>query len=543
MPAPRRPVAYIRVSTEERDQLSSLERQKAAALRCGIAEADVLVEQESGRNAERPQWLALQDRIRAGEVETVWADRNDRLARDLMEARLFFALCARHGTAWRFWSEPWLDSDSPGAEEIRDRAAYDAEAESRRISSRLRRSYAHRAAHGLPHSAKAPFGLRLEGHGDQRRYVLDDRPLAGDLSVADAARLLVDLYLQAGTIWTATRLWRERLAMLRPVHRPELIEQVERWTQPGLRSWLALCGAELAGHTVRCRNRRIESADGRGKAQYKRLHPSEWELNRDTHPALIEPAKARKVVLQLEENRNRGLATARGKEKKAEAERLPSFSALTYCSGCGRRVVLESVRKPTAAGRPAYRHLRCSGARGGLRLCDQPGINERTLVYGLMPHLVNEAERVASLMIPAGNGGTADGDTDAEGALEQQLERTRVLARETGLPEMRQAVLRLESQLAAAQAARQQESAEQEGRRQAARQLAQLLPSIGADLYTHAAVRRQVLAAIERIEIGGGQVVSVTLAAGRWRKSCCREGDLSGGGLARYPARRPLVMG
>lgn len=230
MAASRRPVAYIRVSTEDRDQASSLERQKAAALRCGVADADLLVEQESGRNAERPQWLLLQDRIRAGEVETVWADRNDRLARDLVEARLFFALCTRTQTTWRFWSEPWLDSDSPGAEEIRDRAAYDAEAESRRISSRLRRSYAHCAAHGLRHSAKAPFGLRLEGHGEQRRYVLDDRPLAADLSVAEAARLLVDLYLQAGTIWTATRLWREKLAALEPVHQPELIKQVERWT-------------------------------------------------------------------------------------------------------------------------------------------------------------------------------------------------------------------------------------------------------------------------------------------------------------------------
>lgn len=220
------------------------------------------------------------------------------------------------------------------------------------------------------------------------------------------------------------------------------------------------------------------------------------------------------MVLQLEENRNRGLATARGKEKNAQIERLPSFSALTYCSGCGRRVVLESVRKPTAAGRPAYRHLRCSGARGGLRLCDQPGINERKLVYGLMPHLVSEAERVANLMMPSTSSGSGSRDLDAEEALQQQLERTRVLARETGLPEMRQAVLRLESQLAAAQAARQQESAEQEGRRDAARNLAQLLPSIGADLYTHAAVRRQVLAAIERIEIGGGEVISVTLAAG-----------------------------
>lgn len=279
----------------------------------------------------------------------------------------------------------------------------------------------------------------LEGRGEQRRYVLDDRPLAGELSLADAARLLVDLYLQAGTIWTANRLWREQLAALEPVHQPELIAHSQRWTQPGLRSWLELCSAELSGHTASNRSRRIEPENGRGKATHKRLHHSEWELSRDTHPALIEPARARKVLLQLEENRNRSHATARGREQKAQTERLPSFSQRTYCRSCGRRVVLESVREPTSAGRPAYRHLRCSGARGGLRLCDQPGINEYKLVYGLMPHLLSEAKRVANLMLPSSDPGSGTGSADTERAIEQQLNRTRELGRETGLPEMRQA--------------------------------------------------------------------------------------------------------
>jgi DNA invertase Pin-like site-specific DNA recombinase len=513
MPAPRRPVAYIRVSTEDRDQFSSLERQKAAALRCGVAEADLLVEQESGRNAERPQWLFLQDRIRACEVETVWADRNDRLARDLVEARLFFALCTRHGTAWRFWSEPWLDSDAAGAEEIRDRAAYDAEAESRRISSRVRRSYAHRAANGIPRSARPPFGLRLEGRGDQRRYVLDDRPLAGDLTVAEAARLLVDLYLQAGTIWTAIKVWRERLNALEPVHEADVLERCRRFTLEHNRSWLELCGAELVGHTTKCRSRRIEPEDGRGKASYRRLHPSEWDLTRDTHPALIEPGKARRVLMQLEENRNRGRATARGKERRASIHHLPSFTSISYCSACGCRLVLDTVRQRKTPGLPPYRHLRCKDNSAIRRLCDQPGINERNLVYGLMPHLVLEAERVSNLMLP-GHEGKGIADQDGDTALQEQLERTRALARETGLPEMRQAVIRLESQLAAAQAARDDESRAQEGRHQVAQQLARLLPSIGPDLYTSAAVRRQVMAAIERIEVQGGAVVNVTLAGG-----------------------------
>lgn len=131
---------------------------------------------------------------------------------------------------------------------------------------------------------------------------------------------------------------------------------------------------------------------------------------------------------------------------------------------------------------------------------------------GLMPHVVLEAERISNLMLP-GHEGKGIADQDGDTALQEQLERTRALARETGLPEMRQAVVRLESQLAAADAARDDECRAQEGRHQVAEQLARLLPSIGPDLYTSAAVRRQVMAAIERIEIEGGQVVSVTLAA------------------------------
>ncbi|MGA0040897.1 MAG: zinc ribbon domain-containing protein [Pirellulales bacterium] len=120
------------------------------------------------------------------------------------------------------------------------------------------------------------------------------------------------------------------------------------------------------------------------------------------------------MLLPLEENRNRGLATARGKEKNADTERLPSFSSVTYCSGCGRRVVLESVRRATASGRPAYRHLRCSGARGGRRLCDQPGINERELANGLMPHLLSEAECAADLVAIHSPGSRTAGWCSAE---------------------------------------------------------------------------------------------------------------------------------
>ncbi|MEA5400071.1 hypothetical protein VB734_08475 [Synechococcus sp. BA-124 BA4] len=128
----------------------------------------------------------------------------------------------------------------------------------------------------------------------------------------------------------------------------------------------------------------------------------------------------------------------------------------------------------------------------------------------LMPLLVAEAERVSALMI----GGAPLKEAEIDPALVTQLEQTRALAVTTGLPELRSAVVALESKLAASAATVRQSVEVEQGRKAAAERLAHLLPTIGPDLYTSAAVRRQVMAAIERIEVQGGAVVNVTLAGG-----------------------------
>lgn len=276
----------MRVSTDDPDQQSSLNRQRTRALRSGVDPDDLLLEVQSGRNSDRPQWVALQELILSRQVTTVWADRSDRLARDQYALGAFYALCLRSGTTWRFWSESHLDSDSPGSDEIRRRAAFDAEMESRRIGNRLRRHYQHAMANAIPKARRAPLGLRLEGRGEDRRYVIDDRPLAGSLTVADAARRLVSLYLEAGTIWTGVRRWKEELQALEPVLLPEVMDRCQRFNRESIKEWLELTAAELQGHLTRERHKRIEAEDGTSKPTYKRMSWPQWELTRDTHPAL-----------------------------------------------------------------------------------------------------------------------------------------------------------------------------------------------------------------------------------------------------------------
>lgn len=478
-----------------------------------MAPDDLLLEQESGRSATRPQWQRLLELVRAGEVSTVWADRSDRLARDLFETRAFFALCARCGTAWRFWSEPWLNSDAPEAEELRQRAAFDAEMESRKIGSRLRRHYAHAAQQGLPRARRSPFGLRLEGSGEARRYVLDDRPLVGELTVAAAAQELVSLYLKTAAVWSAVAQWKDGLRELaaREVGSDPgpLLKKALAWNHESVRGWLELVAAELQGHTTANRYERIEPDDGSGKATYKRLPWEAWQLTRNTHPALVDAATARRVLALLAENSEKGRAIAR--RRSSDGERMPSFTSVAFCA-CGRRLRQQST-KPRAEG-PAVRTLRCSGARRAVGLCDQPGISERKLCYELLPLLVAEAERVAGLMLGNNRSAGADaGEGTAPAELLEQLEQARGLLAATGLPEARALVLGLESRVAAAEAESRADVEQLEGQAAAAARLAAVLPSIGPDLFTTPAVRRQVLRAVDRVEVSGGHVVAVKLSS------------------------------
>lgn len=505
----RRPFAYLRVSTDDSHQDTSLERQLCSAVRCGVAEPDVLVERESGRNSARPQWQRLQELIRAGEVSTLWSDRSDRLGRDLFEVRSFYATCARSRTEWKFWSEPWLNSDAPEAAEIRDRAAYDAECESRRIGSRVRRHYEHVRSLGVPVARRAPLGLQLEGRGEAKHYILDSRPLAGAATVAAAARQLVADYLAVGTIYSALLRWRAWLQGLKPIHEAKAYAAALAFSPDGAADWLELCAAELAGH-VTLRRREVLPAELGQKPKTRRMPWPEWELARDRHEPLIEPVTARRVLTQLAENSNKGRARATATEARSPGSVFPSFSRLCVCGACGSSVTIQGSTPARTPGRPPHRALRCRNSNAIRRHCSEPGIGEKKLIYGLMPLLAAESQRVSELMI----GGAPPQAAVIDPALVEQLEQTRGLAASTGLPEMRSAVVALETKLAAATAVVRDAAAVDEGRKAAAQRLAVMLPSIGPDLYMLPAVRRSVMAAIERIEVKGGQVVGVTLASG-----------------------------
>lgn len=209
--------------------------------------------------------------------------------------------------------------------------------------------------------------------------------------------------------------------------------------------------------------------------------------------------------------RPRRPAAVTATESRCDGSVFPSFARLCVCSACGSSVTMQGSRNARKPGRPPHRSLRCRNANAIRTRCSEPGIGEKKLIYGLMPLLVAEAERVTALMI---GGAPALSTAAVDPALVEQLEQARALAVSAGLPEMRSAVVALESKVAAATAVVRDAAAVDLGRKAAAQRLAHMLPILGPCLYMLPVVRRSVMSAIERIEVRGGKVVEVTLASG-----------------------------
>lgn len=114
---PRATVAYCRVSSQA--QRPDLKHQHAAlmdfCLARGLANVDVIEEIGGGLNFKRRHFLALVDRIVAGEIERVLVAHRDRLTRFGFE--LLAHLCRRHDCELLVMEDERL---SPEAEMVQD---------------------------------------------------------------------------------------------------------------------------------------------------------------------------------------------------------------------------------------------------------------------------------------------------------------------------------------------------------------------------------------------------------------------------------------
>src|SRR6478672_7661100 len=211
-------VYYGRVSTEQEDQKSSIERQTTDGKRLGCDR--ILVDRESGRSDDRPQYQALIKMIKLGEVTEVYSSRSDRLNRNQHEMNYFYNLCLEFKVKWFFTDEEGMDWDN-SFESIRRQKAYEAEQESLKLARRQEKAYEHAERQGKSIARKYPLGYRVNS---DRRYEIDsilpDRSNAigfyGDqyLASGEIARRLVDEFLEQQTIRQALKSWKEWLVKI-----------------------------------------------------------------------------------------------------------------------------------------------------------------------------------------------------------------------------------------------------------------------------------------------------------------------------------------
>lgn len=153
---------YARISRDPEEQSAGVDRQlvrgKETALSRGWTVSATFVDNDaSGYRGERPGFDELQDAIRAGEIEVVLVQHQDRLARNVTAFRRFADLCVEHDVRIETWAGPLDTASASGRFTSTIQAATD-EHYSALISEKARAAHAEIAGRGEPNGGRRPFG-------------------------------------------------------------------------------------------------------------------------------------------------------------------------------------------------------------------------------------------------------------------------------------------------------------------------------------------------------------------------------------------------
>jgi len=201
----------------------------------------VLQETGSATSADRPQYQQLLSLVEAGLVEEVRMLRDDRGNRNQAEALHLLRLCRLKGVALVFLEDSlWqtVAADPLAAEEVFHDRSQAAAAESRKISSRLKRSYATAERNGLSTVRKAPLGYMVRSSV----VMPDHRPVGqinGEMvSEWQAARHLVELVMESGALRSGRNSWNEWLRGMEPIEGSKRLEQLVKFSAAAAGRWL-----------------------------------------------------------------------------------------------------------------------------------------------------------------------------------------------------------------------------------------------------------------------------------------------------------------
>lgn len=296
---------YARVSTGSDEQEAALEQQ-LDRLRTAAAghETVEFIDVASGTKDDREQLKALLTACRAGQLDRVICTRLDRLSRSMAHGAELLSYFSAEDTPSLFALDDALDLATIGGRLVARMLINLGQAESERLSERVRHGRAYQRKQLIPLGPKAPYGYRF--NAERTNYELDPE-------TAEPARQLVQQFLKDG--------------MLRPLLRQAKELPGCPWTSvPGMRSWLM--NPTLAGYRVYGHDESYRDADGRLKK--RRLKAGAYkEVVPNAHEPLIsavEHAKVQARILEHVDRKRSGLLKGYVRE----------LTKLVVCSHCGR---------------------------------------------------------------------------------------------------------------------------------------------------------------------------------------------------------------
>lgn len=393
-------VGYARVSTEEKHQQTSIDRQiDVLKSLCQI----IVIEKESGRDANRLLYQAVINNIEL--ISKIVATRGDRIARNHSEMIYFYYLCEDKNVQWIFTDEPELNSGSLFSIQQRSQKAFYAELESINISNRVKKAYLNAEKNLVAPNRRPPFGYRIVNGKFEIDYLLADhsncvgylnqKPLAkGEL-----AKILIELFLKYQTQYLAVKHYKQDIInKLNPIVNQKIVnKELIRNNNGGIKKWLT--NEILQGHTIYGKTKEIRYGEKLDKTRWIDAPKAEHRIYINTHEALISPAVAKQIHQILKTNLNYGFAVNANKHSNTPL----SFSPILICNKCGSsysscKNKYQKINEEIVY----YRHYNCSKKYDVN--CPQKGISERKLREKLIVFVISKAEKLAQILIDADTG-------------------------------------------------------------------------------------------------------------------------------------------
>lgn len=317
-----RTALYARVSTASEEQELALQQQLARLREAAQGDtAAEFVDIASGSRDDRPQLAALMAACRSADVDQVIVTRLDRMSRSMAHGAELLSYFAAQDTPNLIALDDGLDLSTIGGRFVANMLINLAQAETERLSERVRHGKADSRRQLKPFGPKAPFGYRW--NTDRSNYELHPEE-------SITARLVVDRFLKTGEVLATLR-----YARTLPHNRLS--------TTAGFRSWImspSLMGYRCYGSTVRQR-------DSNGKLQRRTRLPGDFEqVIAHAHPALISELEHARICAVIEDHRNRAKC-------RLQTGYTRELTGLVCCGHCGHRMTYFYRAKGKAT------HMRC----------------------------------------------------------------------------------------------------------------------------------------------------------------------------------------